>query len=81
MRLRSNTTTQPAQWQGVDKKDFGDTVYMLSELHRLNKDRDKYNTKKDNALKFNPEEVAAWVKAKNNEIARIIRERKDGTRD
>ena len=81
MTLRSKTILAPTQWQGVDRRDFGDTIYMLSDIYSKNPDKDKFNSKKDKALKFNPTDVADWVQKKNKEISRIIAERKRGLRD
>ena len=81
MLLRSNTTVTLTPWQGVDKKDFGDTIFMMATLYQENEEKDLYNPKKKNALKFNPEAVAEWTKNKNREIRKIIADRKSGRRD
>ena len=54
---------------------------MMADTYLKNGNKDKYNPKKKEALKFNPEEVAAWTVLKNKQIAKIIADRKNGLRD
>ena len=82
--LRSQRVVTEQKWTGVDKRDFGDVVFMLSEEFNDNKaDRERYIKKKgsrrgtvqQDVEKFDVEVVNRWVPEKNAEIRRKILQR------
>ena len=60
---------------GAFKKDFGDILCIRAEEYADNPDKELYKKNSDVALKFDPDSLAIWVKAQNDKIRKIIRER------
>ena len=79
LRSQRETTTRP--WAGVDKRDFGDAIFMLGESFADNKEGPKkYLRKKGNSvnkyrLEFDVQKVRTWVRINNADISRKMRER------
>ena len=81
--LRSGKTLAPSEWPGADRKDFGDNIVMLAnEFASDTESRDKYIKKKgrnsESKSDFDVQGVQKWVKFRNSEIQRKIRERTSG---
>ena len=79
--LRTGKQTNATNWKGVDKKDLGDRIVLLGHLFNTSEDKAKYSKNGPECLIFDLAEVLDWVKTKNDEIARIIEERRLGLRD
>ena len=81
MVLRTGKRTNATDWKGVDKKDLGDRIVLLGHHFNISEEKNKYCKKSPECLEFDLDHIIPWVKEKNEEISRIIEERRLGIRD
>ena len=66
-------------WPGVDKKDFGDQLYIKAKEYEQDEGKRLYTKGDEKELLFDSVELEKWVKAQNNRIKEIIELRRQGS--